>query len=81
MDFRELNRVTVNNTFPMPTADEISSTLYEAKVITLINLRSGHWQLTMEIKDRNKTAFCINVQQYEFLRISFDLCNAPATFR
>ena len=81
IDFRELNRVTVKDAFPMPQMEEIFAKLHSARLISLIDLRSGYWQLPIAEKDRQKTAFCVNGQQYEFLRMPFGLCNFPATFR
>ncbi|MBM6549298.1 reverse transcriptase/ribonuclease H family protein [Streptococcus dysgalactiae] len=81
VDFCELNRVTEKDAFPMPHIDEIFSKLYKARVLSLVDLRSGYWQLPMAREDRSKTAFCVNGQQYEFLRMPFGLCNAPVTFR
>jgi hypothetical protein len=60
VDFKQLNSVTIKDAMPMPLAEEIFEQLHGARVISLIDLRSGYWQLPMAEKDRAKTAFCVN---------------------
>jgi len=57
-DFRFLNSITTNVTaYPLPRIDDILSTLRDAKYITVMDLKHGFWQIELDEKDREKTAF------------------------
>lgn len=49
--------------------------------ITKKDLASGYWQIELEDSAKEKTAFIVENNLYEFNRKSFGLCNAPATFQ
>lgn len=52
-----------------------------ANWFTTLDLASGFWQVEMDIKDREKTAFITHQGLYEFNVMPFGLCNAPSTFQ
>nr|GEW10843.1 retrotransposon protein, putative, Ty3-gypsy subclass [Tanacetum cinerariifolium] len=70
IDYRELNRITVRNRYPLPRIDDL---------FDQIDLRSGYHQLRVKERDVSKTAFCTRYGRYEFLVMPFGLTNAPAT--
>ena len=81
VDFRRLNKITVKNCYPLPLIDDILALLGKSKYFTSLDLKSGYWQVAMDEKDKQKTAFACHKGIYEFNVMPFGLSNAPAVFQ
>ena len=81
IDFRKLNDITVKDAHSLPRIDDTLEALKGTKIFSTLDLKPGYWQVPIKEDHKSKTAFRTSSGQlYEFNRLPFGLCNAPATF-
>ena len=81
IDYRKLNEVTKKDAHPFPRIDDLLDALQGSQMFSMLDLRSGYWQVSVDPKDREKTPFVTPDGLWEFLRLPFGVSGGPATFQ
>jgi hypothetical protein len=80
-NYRQLNNVTVPDTYPLPNMTDFSSRVAGCSIFTNIDLRKGYYQIHMQPADILKTAIITPFGLFAFLRLTFGLRNANSTLQ
>lgn len=81
IDYRKLNLQTIKDAYALPQLEDTFSALTGSKWFTVLDLKSGFYQIEMEEADKQKTAFVCPLGFWEFCRMPQGITNAPSTFQ
>ncbi|KAJ8345313.1 hypothetical protein SKAU_G00295060 [Synaphobranchus kaupii] len=81
IDYRTLNSRTIPDQYTMPRLDDALDCLSGSKWFSVLDLRSGYYQIAMADEDKDKTAFICPLGFYQFERMPQGITGAPATFQ
>ena len=80
VDYRKLNEITKKDSYPLPRIDDTLDAVGNSTWFSTLDLQSGYWQVELDEKDKEKTAFTSCAGLWQFTVMPFGLCNAPGTF-
>ena len=81
IDPKDLNRAIKRSYYPMPTTEEVATKLSKAKVFTVLNPKSGFWQIKLDEESSMLTTFNTPFRRFHWLRMPFGICSAPKEFQ
>lgn len=81
VDYRKLNMRTIKDAYALPNIEETFSALSGAKWFSVMDLKSGYYQVEVAEEDKHKTAFVCPLGFWEFNRMPQGVTNAPSTFQ
>ena len=81
MYYRNINKITTKDKFPLPRIETALNSLGGAKVFSTLDLKSRYYQVQIRLVDRTKTAFSTGNITYCYRMMAMGLCNAATTFQ
>ena len=79
IDYRKLNIATIKDHYPLPSIDQVLDRLARHPHYCFLDGYSGYNQISIALKDQEKTTFTCPYGTFAFRRMPFELCNAPTT--
>jgi len=81
VDYRQLNKLTILDKYPLPLMSELRDRVAGATIFTKLDLKDGYHLIRIKKGDEWKSAFRTRYRQYEYKVLQFGVVNAPATFQ
>ncbi|KAK9687873.1 Reverse transcriptase (RNA-dependent DNA polymerase) [Popillia japonica] len=82
VDYRQLNKVTKRDAYPLPYISSILDRLRDARYLSSLDVKSAYWQIPVAEDSRPLTAFTVPGRGlFQFKRLPFGLHTAPATWQ
>lgn len=82
VDYRALNNKTIKDSYALPRIDEVLDSLAGAKYFSVVDMKSGYYQVEIAEPHKSRTAFTVGpLGFWEHNRLPFGLSNAPATYQ
>jgi hypothetical protein len=81
VDICKLNEKSIGDAYPLPDINEILDQLGRSKYLSCVDMAMGYYQIEVEEKDREKTAFSTKDGHWEYKRLPFGLKTAPSSFQ
>ena len=81
IDYRRLNTVTRNDHFPLPFIDQVLKRVSGHPFYCFLDGYSRYFKIEIDVEDQENTTLTCPFGTYSYRRMSFGLCNAPATFQ
>ena len=80
-DFRQVNKVTKSDSYPIPRVDDCVDRVGDAKFVSKLDLLKGYWQVPLTTRAKEISAFATPDGLYQYKVMPFGMKNAPATFQ
>lgn len=80
VDYQRLNEVTQKNSDPLPQIEDALDATAGLGCLSVLDLRSGYWQVKVDPKDKSNTGFSVGCRSWQFKKMPSGLINAPASF-
>ena len=81
IDYRRFNQLTKMDTYPLPRIDDSLASLQNGKFFTTLDMFAGYWQIPMDERSKELTAFISEAGLFQFEVMPFGLSTAGATFQ
>ncbi|KAL6738274.1 hypothetical protein Aduo_011837 [Ancylostoma duodenale] len=81
VDYRELNKCTRQDAYPLPAIDVMLQSLQGKRYFTTLDMCSGYWQIPLSEDAKEKSAFTTSEGLFQFTVLPFGLCTSPAEFQ
>ena len=81
LDPRDLNRAIMRSQYPLPTIEQVATRLHKAKIFTVLDAKTGFWQVRLDQKSSYLTTFNTPFGRYRWRRMPFGISSAPEVWQ